>query len=52
MDQLQDFFTREAPRMTALADQIWKLAELRYAETASAQLHIDALAAQGQARSA
>ena len=47
MDQLQDFFTREAPRMTALADQIWKLAELRYAETASAQLHIDALAAAG-----
>ena len=47
MDQLQDFFTRETPRMTALADQIWKLAELRYAETASAQLHMDALAASG-----
>jgi aminobenzoyl-glutamate utilization protein B len=31
--------------MTALADQIWSLAELRYAETASAQLHMDALAA-------
>lgn len=29
--------------MTALADQIWSLAELRYAENASAQLHIDAL---------
>lgn len=29
--------------MAALADSIWSLAELRYAETASAQLHIDAL---------
>ncbi len=47
MTELQDFFTRETPRMTALADQIWKLAELRYAETASAQLHMDALAASG-----
>ena len=47
MTELQDFFTRETPRMTALADQIWKLAELRYAETVSAQLHIDALAASG-----
>jgi aminobenzoyl-glutamate utilization protein B len=36
--------SRETPRMTALADQIWSLAELRYAETASAQLHMDALA--------
>lgn len=45
MDQLQEFFTRETPRMTALADRIWSLAELRYAETASAQLHMDALAA-------
>ena len=44
---LQDFFARETPRMTALADQIWSLAELRYAETASAQLHMDALAALG-----
>ncbi|MBS0468382.1 MAG: amidohydrolase [Proteobacteria bacterium] len=47
MEQLQAFFTRETPRMTALADQIWSLAELRYAETASAQLHIDALAGSG-----
>ena len=47
MEQLQEFFTREAPRMTALADQIWSLAELRYAETASARLHMDALAASG-----
>jgi len=47
MEQLQDFFTRETPRMTALADQIWSLAELRYAETASAQLHMDALAGSG-----
>ncbi len=47
MEQLQAFFTRETPRMTALADQIWSLAELRYAETASAQLHMDALAGSG-----
>ena len=40
---LQSFFQRETPRMSALADQIWTLAELRYAETASAKLHIDAL---------
>ena len=47
MEQLQEFFTRETPRMAALADQIWSLAELRYAETASARLHMDALAASG-----
>ncbi|MBS0292053.1 MAG: amidohydrolase [Proteobacteria bacterium] len=47
MEQLQDFFARETPRMTALADQIWALAELRYAETASARLHMEALAASG-----
>ena len=47
MSALQNFFQRETPRMTTLADQIWSLAELRYAETASAQLHMDALAASG-----
>ena len=47
MNELQDFFAREPPRMTALADKIWSLAELRYAETASAQLHVDALAGSG-----
>ncbi len=47
MNDLQEFFTRETPRMTALADKIWSLAELRYAETASAQLHMDALASFG-----
>ena len=47
MDLLQDFFARETPRMTALADRIWSLAELRYAETASARLHMDALAGSG-----
>lgn len=47
MDTLQEFFTREMPRMTALADRIWSLAELRYAETASAQLHIDGLVSLG-----
>ena len=43
MSALQDFFQRETPRMTTLADQIWSLAELRYAENASAQLHSSAL---------
>lgn len=43
MSALQNFFQRETPRMTALADQIWSLAELRYAENASVQLHINAL---------
>ncbi len=47
MNELQGFFTRETPRMVALADKIWSLAELRYAETASAQLHMDALASFG-----
>lgn len=47
MNALQEFFTRETPRMTALADKIWSLAELRYAEASSAQLHIDALASAG-----
>ena len=47
MEQLQEFFRRETPRMTALADRIWSLAELRYAETASARLHMDALAGSG-----
>lgn len=47
MGLLQDFFARETPRMTALADRIWSLAELRYAETASARLHMDALAGSG-----
>lgn len=43
LQDLHTFFDHETPRMTALADEIWSLAELRYAETASAQLHIDAL---------
>ena len=38
---------REAPRLEALADRIWGLAELRYAERESAALHADALAAAG-----
>jgi aminobenzoyl-glutamate utilization protein B len=42
-EHLQDFFQQQSPRMAALADSIWSLAELRYAETASAQLHIQAL---------
>ncbi|AMD47301.1 amidohydrolase [Bordetella holmesii] len=44
---LDDFFARETPRMTGLADKIWSLAELRYAETASADLHRQALQAAG-----
>ena len=47
MNELQDFFTQQTPRMTALADKIWTLAELRYAENASAQLHQEALAGSG-----
>ncbi|WP_373785631.1 amidohydrolase, partial [Delftia acidovorans] len=43
VEHLQDFFQQQSPRMAALADSIWSLAELRYAETASARLHIDAL---------
>ncbi|MCW5639343.1 MAG: amidohydrolase [Rubrivivax sp.] len=41
------FVDREAPRLEALADRIWDLAELRYAERESAALHADALAAAG-----
>ena len=33
--------------MAGLADSVWSLAELRYAERGSAQLHIDGLAAAG-----
>ena len=47
MNELQDFFAQQTPRMTALADKIWTLAELRYAENASAQLHQEALAGSG-----
>lgn len=45
--ELADFFRVQTPRMTALADKIWSLAELRYAETASTRLHMDALASTG-----
>ena len=44
IQDLQDFFDRERPRMAGLADRVWSLAELRYAERGSAQLHIDGLA--------
>jgi aminobenzoyl-glutamate utilization protein B len=30
-EHLQDFFQQQSPRMAALADSIWSLAELRYA---------------------
>ncbi|ODV41982.1 amidohydrolase [Cupriavidus sp. UYMMa02A] len=42
-----DFVERHSPQFTALADQIWNLAELRYEEFASAQLHIEMLEAAG-----
>lgn len=47
IQHLEPFFAREAPRFTALADRIWSLAELRYAERESVRLHADALAAAG-----
>lgn len=42
-----DFVERQSPRFTAMSDQIWNLAELRYEEFASAQLHIEMLEAAG-----
>ena len=47
LDHLRPFFDQHAPRLTAVADQIWSLAELRYAEETSARLHADGLAAAG-----
>ncbi len=43
LQALQGFFQQAGPRMNAMADHIWSLAELRYAETASAALHQQAL---------
>ncbi|POR55086.1 aminobenzoyl-glutamate utilization protein B [Paraburkholderia eburnea] len=45
--QAAGFIETHAQRYIALADAIWNLAELRYQETRSAQLHIDALEAAG-----
>ena len=36
IQDLQDFFDRERPRMAGLADRVWSLAELRYASGRSA----------------
>ncbi len=47
IEQLRPFFEQQAPRLIALSDQIWSLAELRYAEQESARLHADGLAAAG-----
>lgn len=47
IDALAPFFAETAPRIIALSDQIWSLAELRYAENASAKLHTDGLAEAG-----
>ena len=45
--EIEPLFAREAPRFTDLADRIWGLAELRYAERESMRLHADALGAAG-----
>ncbi|ART55226.1 amidohydrolase [Acidovorax carolinensis] len=47
IDELRPFFEQQAPRTIALSDQIWSLAELRYAEEASVKLHTDGLAEAG-----
>ena len=47
LDTLKPFFEANAPRFTELSDRIWSLAELRYAERASAKLHTDSLAEAG-----
>lgn len=44
---LDEVLQREAPRLEALADRIWDLAELRFAERESAHLHAQALADAG-----
>ena len=38
IQDLQDFFDRERPRMAGLADSVWSLAELRYAERGRTEL--------------
>ncbi|WP_137895178.1 amidohydrolase [Ramlibacter sp. 2FC] len=43
IEQLQPFFEQQAPRLIALSDRIWSLAELRYAEQESARLHAEGL---------
>lgn len=47
IERLQPFFAQQAPRLTALSDRIWSLAELRYAERESARLHTEGLAEAG-----
>ena len=47
IEQLAELFERESPRMIGISDQIWALAELRYAERTSASIHADALAQSG-----
>ncbi|VVE61287.1 amidohydrolase [Pandoraea anapnoica] len=42
-----DFIDARSPQFTELADKIWNLAELRYEEFASSDLHIEALEAAG-----
>lgn len=47
IEALGPFFEEHAPRLIELSDRIWSLAELRYAEHESAQLHIKGLADAG-----
>ncbi|AQV94014.1 amidohydrolase [Cupriavidus necator] len=42
-----NYIDRHSQHFTALSDQIWNLAELRYEEFASAKLHIETLEAAG-----
>ncbi|MFD1556914.1 M20 family metallopeptidase [Paraburkholderia silviterrae] len=42
-----EFIDRQSANFTALSDQIWNLAELRYEEHASADLHVKLLEANG-----
>ena len=47
LDTLRPFFEQQAPRIIALSDRIWSLAEIRYAEETSARLHTQGLAEAG-----
>lgn len=42
-----DYIEQHTPQFTELADKIWNLAELRYEEFASSELHIEVLEAAG-----
>lgn len=44
IEQLAPFFAQNTPRLIALSDRIWSLAELRYSEGESVRLHTEGLA--------